>query len=146
MFKYFSLNRIIILLTSLGFLFLLIDTTLEHWEVFEDEFTVYIPGIFCLVAVILGFITVLVWKENFIKYFKYFLFASMIVALMGTYFHVIEEEDDEDLTLEQREHEEEGDKPLLAPLSFAGLALFGLLATNNNWKEESTIQKKFKSS
>jgi|WetSurMetagenome_2_1015567.scaffolds.fasta_scaffold361821_2 hypothetical protein len=143
MIKKYSLNRILLLLTALGFLFLFLDTTLEHWAVFGDELPVYIPAIFSVVGTIFCLLTVYLWKENLIKYLKYFLFTSIIVAFLGTYFHVLEEEDDEDITLEQKQHEEEeGEKPLLAPLSFAGLALFGLIATSNEWKEETMIQKK----
>jgi len=142
MLKNYSINKVLVLLTTMGFLFLLIDTTIEHLDVFKDELFAYIPVIFCIFAVILGFVTFFVWKVNIIRIFKYFLFASIVVALLGTYFHVMEEEDDEDLTSVQREHEEEeGDKPLLAPLSFAGLAALGLIATSNNWKEEDVLKK-----
>jgi hypothetical protein len=66
-----------------------------------------------------------------------FLYATILVACLGLYYHIVEEEDEDELTAEQREHEaKEKDKPLLAPLSFAGLGAVGLLGTSRKWPAE----------
>lgn len=137
MLKQFTLNRLIVLVTTLGFAFLLLDTTIEHWKTFNEEIMTFVPLIFCLISVVLGVIVVVTWKEKFIYLFQILLFVSVIVAAAGMYFHIEEEKDEINLTVEEREHEEnEGEKPLLAPLSFAGLAAFGLLGTMRKWKAE----------
>jgi len=80
---------------------------------------------------------VITWKEKLIGWFQILLFASLIVAAAGLYFHLEEEEDEINLTTGEQEHEEdEKDKPLLAPLSFAGLAVIGLLGTMRKWEAE----------
>jgi len=135
--KQYSLNKLLVLVTTLGFAFLLLDTTIEHWPTFEEEIMSFIPLVFSLVGFVLGIIVFITWKEKFIYWFQILLFASFIVAAAGLYFHIEEEEDEINLTEEKREHEEkEGEKPLLAPLSFAGLAAFGLLGTMRKWEAE----------
>jgi hypothetical protein len=137
MFKKYSLNRLLVLLTTIGFAFLLVDTTIEHWSTFEEEIMSFIPLVFSIVGLILGILVVIMWKEKLIRWFQILLFASFIVAAVGLYFHIEEEENDINLTSEEREHEEhEKDKPLLAPLSFAGLAVVGLLGTARKWEAE----------
>lgn len=135
--KNYSLNRLLVILTTLGFLFLMVDSTLEHWAVLRQEFMCYVPIVFSALGLGVGIVTVLNWKDKWIRRFHALLLASVIVAGTGVYFHVLEEEDDEQLTLEQREHEKkEKEKPLLAPLAFAGLATVGLLGTSRKWKAE----------
>lgn len=140
MLKNFSLNRMLVLITTIGFSALLIDTTMEHWEVFSEELMAYIPFVYCLTAIILGTITLIKWKIKIIRIFRIYLILSFIVAIGGLYFH-IEEEDDEDeinYTIQDTKLEEkENEKPLLAPLSFGGLAVFGLIGTTKKWQSES---------
>jgi hypothetical protein len=137
MFKKFSLNRMIILVTIIGFGVLLLDVIVEHWEVFDKEIMVYIPVLYCVLALILGGITVIKWKSKIIRTFQIVLFVSFIVSAAGLYFHLEEEEDDVNLTIEQKEHEDsEKDKSPIAPLAFGGLAVFGLLGTSKKWKAE----------
>jgi len=137
MFKKYSLNRLLVLFSSVGFAFLLLDTTIEHWETFEEEIMVFIPLVFSIIGAVLGILVVITWKEKLIRWFQILLFASFIISAAGLYFHIEEEEDDIDLTIEEREHEKkEGEKPLLAPLSFAGIAVVGLLGTLRKWEAE----------
>jgi hypothetical protein len=137
MFKQYTLNKLLVLIATFGFAFLLLDTTIEHWGTFTQEIITFIPLIFSFAGLVLGIAVVITWKEKFIYWFQILLFASFIVAAAGLYFHIEEEDDEINLTEEKREHEEnEGEKPLLAPLSFAGLAAFGLLGTMRKWKAE----------
>jgi uncharacterized membrane protein YfcA len=135
MIKKYSLNRLLVLITTIGFAFLLLDTTMEHWSTFEVEIMVFIPLVFSMIGIVLGIILVITWKEKLLRWFQILLFASFIVAGAGLYFHI--EEEEINLTAEERQHEEnEKDKPLLAPLSFAGLAVIGLLGTMRKWEAE----------
>lgn len=137
MFKQYSLNRLLVLFTSTGFAFLLADTTIEHWPIFKQEIIAYIPPVFSLIGLSLGIVVVIFWKEKFIHWFQILLFTAFIVSAAGLYFHIEEEDDEINLTAEEREHEEnEGEKPLLAPLSFGGLAVVGLFGTSRKWEAE----------
>jgi hypothetical protein len=137
MFKNYSLNRLLVLFTTTGFLFLVADSIIEHWSAFSQEIMCFIPVVFSAIGLVVGILTVREWKEPWIRRFHLLLLATFVVSAAGLYFHIMEEEDDEQLTAEQREHEKtEEEKPLLAPLSFAGLAAVGLLGTSRKWQAD----------
>ena len=137
MFKKYTLNRLLVLTAAAGFAFLLADTIIEHYDIFDKEIMAFIPPVFCLFGFVLGLITVYKWMPGIIKMLQVFLFVSFIVAAAGFYFHIEEEEGDEALTTEQLIHEQnEKDKPLLAPFAFGGVAVVGLLGTYRKWNAE----------
>jgi hypothetical protein len=137
MFKNYSLNRLLTLFATAGFLFLMTDSIIEHWSVFSQEIMCFIPVVFSAIGLVAGIVTVRQWKDQWIRRFHVLLMATFVISAAGLYFHIMEEEDDEQLTVEQREHEKnEKEKPLLAPLSFAGLAAMGLLGTTRKWQAE----------
>lgn len=137
MFKNYTLNQILALFTTGGFLFLLVDSIIEHWSAFSQEILCFIPVVFSIIGLVVGAVTVWRWQEIWIRRFHVLLLASFVVLAAGLYFHIVEEEGDELLTVKQAEHERnEKAKPLLAPLSFAGLAAVGLLGTSRKWRGE----------
>jgi hypothetical protein len=136
MLKSYSLNRILALVAGGGFFFMMIDSTIEHWDILAEEWMAYIPILFSAVGAILGAIAVLKWNETWIRLLHVFLLASFLVAAGGLYFHLAEEDEDE-MTEEKMELEAtEKEKPPLAPLAFGGLALVGLLGTARKWNAE----------
>ena len=136
MFSTFSLNRLLALVVAAGFVFLTADSVIEHWAIFVQEPMAYIPVVFSAFGSIVGTLAVVQWKEQSIRRLHVTLYAAFVIAFGGLYFHVAEDWMEE-RTTEQREHEKkEKDKPLLAPLSFAGLALIGLLGTSRKWPAE----------
>jgi hypothetical protein len=138
MFASWSLNRMIVLVVALGFVGFFADSILEHFDILSSELMAFIPVVFSAFGILFGLRVAFTWKVRCIRVLRGFLFAAFVVSALGLYFHVAEESDDEGLTAEQREHEQkEKEKPLLAPLSFAGLALFGLLATGNRRAAEA---------
>ena len=137
MFKQYSLNRLLVLLTTFGFAFLLADTIIEHWSIFKLEIMAFIPPIFCFIGLVLGIIVVITWKEKLIRWFQILLLVSILVAAAGVILHVEPWEEETNLTAEEIEHEaNEKEKPLLAPLSFGGIAVIGLLGTMRKWEAE----------
>lgn len=136
MLKSSSLNRLLVLFVAGGFLFLLVDSILEHLDILSQDIMAYTPVVFSAIGCVLSVLVVARWGDRWIRILHAFLFVSFIVSAAGLYFH-LEEEDEEEMTAEKREHEEkEKDKPPLAPLSFAGLAMVGLLATSRKWHAE----------
>jgi hypothetical protein len=137
MLKNYSLNQLLVLLTSVGFLFLTADSLIEHWTILTQDWPAFIPVVFSALGFIAGVMTIKSWNNRWIRRLHIFLYATILVACLGLYYHIVEEEDEDELTAEQREHEaKEKDKPLLAPLSFAGLGAVGLLGTSRKWPAE----------
>ena len=137
MFKNYSLNRLLVFLTIIGFFFLLIDSILEHRSIYLQHLPTIIPIAFSAFGLGMGIIAVCTWKEPWIRRLHIFLFASILVAGTGIYFHIEDKEEGGELTVTQQVHEEkEKEKPLLAPLSFAGIAAVGLLGTSRKWQAE----------
>ena len=104
LYKY-SLNRLLVLATTIGFAFLLLDTTIEHWPIFKQELMAFIPLIFSIIGTALGLLTVIYWKEKLIRWFQILLFASIVVGAAGLYFHIEPFEEETNLTQEEIEHE-----------------------------------------
>ncbi len=132
MLKHYSLNRILTLIVAVGFFFLAIDSTMEHWEILLKELMSFVPIVFGVVGGFIGIMTVLRWKEQWIRTFQIILLAAFLVAGTGLYLHIREE--DETVQEEQKEK----DKPILAPLAFAGMAVVGLAGTLRKWQAETT--------
>jgi hypothetical protein len=136
MFQKYSLNHMIAMFVAAGFFFLIADSILEHLEILGQELLVYIPIAFSVLGFLISTIAAVLWKERVIRFLRMTLFVAFLISAAGLYFH-IKEEDDEEITAEQFTHEQkEKDKPILAPLSFAGLAVIGLLGTSRKWKTE----------
>jgi len=142
MFKNFTLNRLLVLTASAGFAFLLADTIIEHFNTFTQETMSFIPPIFSLIGFITGVITVLNWKPELVRFMHIIFFAAFIIAAAGLYFHIVEEMSEVNLTTEEQLHEaNEKEKPLLAPLAFAGVGVMGLLGTYRKWNAEVVEDK-----
>ncbi len=132
----YSLNRLLALFASAGFLFLAADTIIEHFAIIRQDLPALVGPLFSIVAAIAGFVAVARWNSAAIRVFHAVLLASFLVAGTGMYFHLAEE-DGQTMTAEQQEHEKkEGEKPPLAPLAFGGVAVAGLLGTSRKWPAE----------
>lgn len=137
MFKNYTLNRMLVLIATCGFGFLFADTIIEHLDIFKQEILAYVPVIFSFIGLVIGIVAVYKWKQSFIKLIQYFFLLSFLLAGWGFYLHVAEESEEELKSVEVQQHEaNEKEKPILAPLSFGGIAVVGLLGTSRKWKAE----------
>jgi glucan phosphoethanolaminetransferase (alkaline phosphatase superfamily) len=127
----------LVLVATCGFGFLFADTIIEHFAIFKQEILVYVPIVFSFIGLVIGIITVYNWKKSSLKPMQYFFFISFLVAGWGFYLHIVEESEEELQSIEAQQHEaNEKEKPILAPLSFGGIAVIGLLGTSRKWKAE----------
>jgi hypothetical protein len=140
MLKTYSINRLLVLTVTAGFAFLAVDTAIEHWDKFSKEFWVYLPVLFSAAGVIIGAVTVVNWKERWIRALQVFLYTAFIVAAAGMYFHNVEGDDEGEQVAVRKPvaaaNEQEKEKPPLASLAFGGLAIVGLLGTSRKWEAE----------
>jgi|WetSurMetagenome_2_1015567.scaffolds.fasta_scaffold403251_2 hypothetical protein len=134
--KNYTLNRLLALTATAGFLFLSVDAVLEHWKIFGKEPMAAIPVVFGIVAVLFGIITVLVWSDVWIRRLHLVLLAAFVVAGLGIYFHVEDDDDNAKPATEAVQAEKDQEKPLLAPLAFGAVAVVGLLGTSRKWPGE----------
>ena len=134
MLKNYSINRLLILLVGIGFAFLTVDSLLEHRDILMKEPMSFVPVVFSAFGAIVGILTTLAWNDQWIRTFQKFLLVSFLVAALGLYFHIKEDDDKETST--QKTEQEQREKPLIAPLAFAGIAVFGLVGTKRKWPAE----------
>jgi len=140
MFIKYSLNRLIVAVVAGGFLFLLADMILEHWDILKTEAMSWVPIVFSTFGLIVSTYAFVQWKEKAIRLLQVTLLVSFIVAGVGLYFHIAKDDDDKVTTEQTAVTEKEKDKPILAPLAFAGIAIIGLLGTMRKWQSE-VVQK-----
>ena len=136
MLKNYTINRLLALLVGIGFAFLAADSTLEHWDVLLKEPWSFIPVVFSACGAVLGILAVVLWNEKWIRALHLFLLASFLVAAAGLFFHIKEDEDEKKPAQAVEQQEKENEKPLLAPLAFAGIAAVGLIGTARKWPAE----------
>ena len=135
MFARYSLNRLLVLLATAGYLFLTADTVIEHWPVFSREPMSFVPVGFGGIAFLAGIWTILRWDETWIQRLHVIFFAAFVISGLGMYLH-IENDDDPGSSSAARLDEREKPKPLLAPLAFGAVAVVGLLGTSRRWPAE----------
>jgi len=123
-----SINRLIAFLVAGGFVFLLIETLMEHNEVMEEKLAADIPIVASALGLVIATFAALTWQESSIRLLQAYLVVSLLVGLGGLYFHNEDRfERQEDKRVERRNKEEDeherGEElpPMLAPLAFAGL-------------------------
>lgn len=146
----FSINRLIAFLVAGGFLFLLIETRIEHDEVLGEKLAAYVPLVFSAIGFVLALLAALKWQEKWIRILHVYLFFALAVGLGGIYFHnedrlqgkngvaseVKEESEESEENEKRKESEAEKTPPILAPIAFAGLGAVGLLGTYRRWNAE----------
>ena len=133
-----SINRLIVIIATAGFLFLLVDTILEHLDAFKDEALAYVPVVFSIVGLVVAGVAAFRWDEMWIKLLHWCFIAAFAVGVVGVYLHVAGQfESEEERIAEHGESKkEEKAPPPLAPLAFAGLGAVGMLGTLRKWQAE----------
>jgi hypothetical protein len=137
MFKNYSLNRLLVLTATAGFAFLLADTVIEHWSILKEDIPSYIPIVFSVVAFLVSLMTFMRWSDNWLRLFRVTLFASMVIAVAGVYFHVAKDDDEDEGKQQVVQPKDDKDKPLLAPFAFGGMAIIGLLGASKSLRAEA---------
>ena len=134
-----SINRAIVVVCTVGFLFLLVDTLLEHIDAFKDEPLAWVPVAFSVVGLAIAGVASARWNETWIRLLHWCFIAALVVGAVGVYLHVSDRFESE----EERVAEHGGDTkehklpPVLPPLAFTGLGAFGLIGTLRKWQAET---------
>ncbi len=150
-----SLNRFLFAFLTVGFLFLLVETYLEHSPILGEEKPALIPILFSALATVVFALTTAAWRRFSLGVARGVCVLAIGVGLVGLYFHLEErlethaaivapamadpEERREPATDEEAGHEEPGEmKPAwLAPLAFVGMGVLGLAAASRRLPAEN---------
>lgn len=134
-----SMNRVIAVVCAVGFLFLVVDTVLEHIDAFKDEPLAWAPVVFSVVGLAIAAVASARWNETWIRVLQWCFIAAIAVGAAGLYLHVADrfESEEERVAEHGKDTKEDKAPPILAPLAFAGLGAFGLIGTLRKWPAET---------
>jgi hypothetical protein len=76
--KSFSINRLIVLIIAGGFLFLFVETLIEHQDVLPQERPAFIPIIVSIIGFILSLLAVQSWKDGLIRLLHFYLMLTVL--------------------------------------------------------------------
>jgi hypothetical protein len=157
-----TLNKLIVLLALGAFFMLMMELRFEHMDVLGDHWQAWVPIVFSGVMIVVGIWGLYFWERGGRKVLFWAFAVSIIVGLLGVWFHdkgkpwesvtVVAQAWQTPIVKHRRRQKEtnqpaparpddakEGGKkeekpnPPLAPLSFSGMGLLGMLAC---WKKE----------
>ena len=134
-----SINRLIVIACAAGFLFLAVDTLLEHIESFGPEPLSWVPVAFSVLGFAVVAVAALRWGERWVRLAHWCFLLALAVGALGLVLHVADRfESEEELVAEHgaaaKEHKP---PPVLPPLSFCGLGVIGLIGTLRRWPAET---------
>ncbi len=141
--KSFSINRLIVLIIAGGFLFLFVETLIEHQDVIPKELPAFIPIIVSILGFIIALLTAQNWKDRSIRLLHFYLMLTILVGLGGLFFHNkerFEREEKETETIINEKDAEEVKPPILAPAALIGFGAVGLIGTAR--KRQAEIREK----
>jgi hypothetical protein len=153
-----TLNKLIVLLLTGGFFMFMMDLRYEHQDVLGDHWQAWIPIVFSAFMIIATIAGLWLWEKGGRKVLFWLFSASLIVGILGVWFHTKGKPLKSAVTIltawrapivkHQRrkktappaittgkpaapskpKKEEETPPPPIAPLSFVGMGLFGMVA------------------
>ncbi len=119
-------------------LFLLIETVLEHREVFSEQLVAWVAVVGSVLGLIAGAVAFFKWNDSTVKSLRMVSGFLILVGLGGLYFHNAHR-----LGVgraggerEEKPEAEERGAPPLAPVSFSGVGVLGLMASHPRWRDD----------
>jgi hypothetical protein len=128
---FWTLNKIIILVLTGAFLGLVFDLRFEHVDKVRHHWTAWIPIVYSGVMVVACIVGLYKW-QSFGREMLFYCFAvGLLVGLLGFWFHnsahVVGNVAATFEAWTKPEHHPDA-PPVLAPLAFCGLGVFGMIA------------------
>jgi len=161
--SFWTINKLIVLLALVTYFILLMELRVEHMDEFGDHWQAWIPLVYSAIMIAIGVWGLWFWKKAGRKVLFWAFAVSIVVGLLGVWFHEKGKPWNSITVIAQawqapivKKHKQEGDKtklhpeavknkdkkkkkkpkPPLAPLSFAGIGLLGMLAC---WRTETPV-------
>lgn len=160
---FWTLNKIIVALMLLTYFLLLMELRVEHMDEFGDHWQAWIPLVYSAIMIATGIWGLRYWKTTGRKVLFWAFAISIAIGLSGVWFHekgkpwnavtVIAQAWQTPIVKKSKQHDatekplpettnnngkkkKKKPKPPLAPLSFAGIGVLGMLACR---KDETAI-------
>ena len=139
--SFWTLNKLIVLLTIGAYLMLMLELRSEHMNELGKHWQAWIPIVYSGIMVIIGIAGLWLWDKVGRKVLFWAFAVSIIVGLLGVWFHekgkpwnsiVVVTKAWQAPIIKKGEKEPKRPKPPFAPLSFAGIGVLGMLAC---WKK-----------
>jgi hypothetical protein len=159
--SFWTLNKTIVVLTLITYFLLIMELRVEHMDEFGDHWQAWIPLAYSAIMISIGIWGLRFWKKAGRKVLFGAFAISIIVGILGVWFHekgkplnsIIVIAQAWQAPIVQHRKPETGNtqplpqavtndgkkkkkkpKPPLAPLSFAGIGVLGMLAC---WKDDT---------
>ena len=137
-----TLNKVTVLVLIGGFAMLVVDLRAEHVDVVRHNWQAWIPIVYSGVMVLLGAAALAGWERGGRQVLQIAFAAAFIVGGLGFWFHNHGHLVSAVITVlsawTQPLHHQDVPPPL-APLSFAGLGLLGMLACARRFQPQSVL-------
>lgn len=128
---FWTLNKLLVLFLAVGFAALAVDLRSEHVDVVRKHWTAYIPIVYSGVMAVLGALGLASWERGGRQLLLVGFAVAFGVGGLGFWLHndghLVAAVANVLAAWTQPLHHAKG-PPQLAPLAFAGLGLFGMLA------------------
>ncbi len=142
-----TLNKVLVLLLTAGFLALVVDLRSEHVDVVRHHWTAWIPVVYSGIMVVLGALGLATWARGGRQMLTVAFAAGFVVGALGFWFHNdghLISAVSTVLAAWVRPLHHEDVPPQLAPLAFLAMGLLGMLACARRF-QPSAAQETFRS-
>lgn len=140
-----TVNKLLALVLTAGFLLLVVDLRSEHVDVVRHHWTAWIPIVYSGIMVVLGGIGLATWERGGRQALLAGFAVAFVVGGLGYWFHNDGHLIAPIVTVLQawvlHLHHNDG-PPTLAPLAFAGLGLLGVLACASASQPRASVADK----
>ena len=143
--KFWSLNKVIVLVLTGGFVVLLVQIRYDHRSVVGETALAWIPIAYSILMIAVSAFGLIFWNRGGRQVLLTGFLIGILVGLAGFWFHAkgrLARSVQHDLSAWVRKIPDEDKPPALAPLSFAGFGILGLLACAKRFQSRlSTVEK-----
>lgn len=129
--KFWTLNKAIVLVLTLGFGVVLVQVRFDHRSVVGEDAFAWIPIVYSIVMIIVSAFGLLFWSRGGRQALLVGFLLAVLVGLAGFWFHTngrLVRSVQHEFSAWVRKIPDEDKPPALAPLAFAGFGILGALA------------------
>jgi hypothetical protein len=135
--KFWTLNKAIVLVLTLGFGVILVQVRFDHRSVIRENAVAWIPIVYSILIIIASVAGLLFWSRGGRQVLLVGFLLAILVGLTGFWFHTdgrLIRSVQHEFSAWVRKIPDEDKPPALAPLAFAGLGILGALACTKRFQ------------